>query len=99
MFRALNDLCRHEIGFVSFDDLTLPRWLREIGLLRNLAHPFKLAALLARCGSADVIFVREFLTIPLLLASPLLLRFRTRALFVMIHNVQWLMCERAIGSR
>jgi hypothetical protein len=88
MFRALNHFCRHEIGFVSFDDLNLPQWLKAVGLLRNLAHAFGLPTLLARHPTADAVFVREFLTIPLLLASPLLLRFRRRALFVLIHNVQ-----------
>ena len=88
MFRALDNYCRHEIGFVSFDDLNLPQWLTAVGLLRNLAHAFALPTLLARHPTADAVFVREFLTIPLLLASPLLLRFRGRALFVLIHNVQ-----------
>jgi len=88
MFRALDKYCRHKIGFISFDDLNLPQWLKAVGLLRNLAHAFALPTLLARHPTADAIFVREFLTLPLLLASPLLLHFRRRALFVLIHNVQ-----------
>ena len=88
MFRAFSQFSHHAIGFVSFDDLSLPAWLRKINVMRNIAHPLNLPAILARHGNKDAIFVREFLTVPLLLASPLLLRFRARVLFVLIHNVQ-----------
>ncbi len=76
------------VSFVSFQDHETGRFLRLPISLRNLLNPVLLRRSIVRCPPEHLIIVREFLTLPLLLASPLLWGLRRRILFVSHHNLQ-----------
>jgi glycosyltransferase involved in cell wall biosynthesis len=69
-----------------FDRNVNRRWLRP--LLHLVTH-LKLAVTLMRAPKAVNIFVREFITIPLLITAPLWWHRRKRIVFLNNHNIQF----------
>jgi len=80
------DLSVRMVGFSDFED---DRYLRVPIGLRNLLNPWVVSARIARLArEGNVVILREFLTLPLFLAAPALLRSRDRLLLLCVHNVQ-----------
>ena len=79
---------KHPISLTSFSDVLLPKPFSRHPMLYQLANPFCLAKELGKRRNNGVIFVREFMTIPLLLAAHVLWPYRKNTLFVMVHNIQ-----------
>jgi glycosyltransferase involved in cell wall biosynthesis len=91
LFAEAGRFSKYSITLTSYSDIQLPKlFARFPGAyqLANLAYPFGLAAELRKRRRHDAIFVREFMTIPLLLAAPVLWRYRKNTLFVITHNTQ-----------
>jgi hypothetical protein len=77
------------IGVVSYTERESARYLTLPGPVRNLADPWRLSATVRRrLESCRLLLLREFLTVPLLLGSPALVRFRRRLVLVAVHNIQ-----------
>jgi hypothetical protein len=77
------------IAVTSFTDHETHGYLRLPGRLRNLLDPWRAAGRILRLArSGKVVFLREFLTLPLLVAAPLFLPARRSLWLVSVHNLQ-----------
>ena len=85
--RAAN-FTRHKVCLTYFPERLIPKWAYRFTVLLHLLRHYFLAYELWRRRRYDLIIVREFITVPLLLAFPAVWWFRKRTSFVMAHNVQ-----------
>lgn len=79
---------KHSIAMTSYSDVRLPRFTYRHPAMFQSLNPFMLAWQLRKRRHYDIVFVREFSTVPLLLAAPVLWPYRKNTLFVLVHNVQ-----------
>lgn len=87
LFGETSAFSRNTISLTSFSDVQIPKFLHFYPIYQLLT-PLFLAWQLHKNRDKDIVFVREFLTIPLLLAVPVLWPYRRNTLFVITHNSQ-----------
>lgn len=87
-YRHAAEFARHKVGLTYFPDRLLPHWISRRAFLTSMIRPYLLCYELWRRRHFDLVIVREFLTVPLVLALPAVWWFRKRTAFVLMHNIQ-----------